>query len=281
MKIVKGSWLIPIGRTYWGRIVFLNLDGQSPHIKIAGVTGAGKSVAMTSILYFLCRQQSPGKVNIQIIDLKGGATFAAFQRLPHVTEIAYDTQTALNVLTNAAGEMWQRLELIKRARVMFEPEPTFPKLVIVIDEGGELAPADAINEEKKLREQCMDVLSSLARVGRESGVRIIYGTQRPDKNTLPMTVRPQMENTLCFRVSEHYDSKIVLGHEGAEQLPKYPGRMLYKTPAGEIEVQGVYVASDVLSKWLQSYPLKDENMLTPSINTDVSSFVLEWLDFPG
>lgn len=205
------------------------------------------------MLYYICTQQSPRNVEIHIIDLKGGATFAQFELLPHVFKVYRNTEEALLALSYCRDEMWNRLDQIREARKRFERDPWFKTLIILIDEGGELSPADAIGDEKKLRAACMDTLSTLARVGREPGIRIIYGTQRPDQHTLPMTIRTQLENTLCFRVSEHYDSKIVLGHDGAEVLPKIPGRMIYKTPNGEREVQGVYIPEDALSRWIKQY----------------------------
>lgn len=253
LRAVKGSWRVPIGRTYWGRTVLLNLNGGSPHTKVAGVTGSGKSVAMKSMLYYLAVQQSPPHLEVHIIDLKGGLTFAHFELLPHVAGVYRNTEEALFCLCYCVEEMWRRIEEVRQARKAFREDPKFKTIVLMIDEGGEMAPADAIGDEKKLREACMDQLSTLARVGREPGIRIIYGTQRPDRYTLPMTVRSQLENTLCFRVSETHDSKIVLDHEGAEKLPKIPGRMIFKTPAGEIPVQGVYIPDDSLLNWLKGY----------------------------
>jgi S-DNA-T family DNA segregation ATPase FtsK/SpoIIIE len=257
MRIVQGSWKVPIGRTYYGRPVLLDLD-FAPHTKIAGITGSGKSEAMKSLLYFLCQQLSPQQLEIHIIDLKGGATFAQFELLPHVRGVYRDTRGALEALTYCAAVMWQRLDEIRRDRLQFLEIKRYPMLLVLIDEGEELSPADAIGTEKAMRQACMDVLSSLVRVGREPGLRVVYGTQRPDKYTLPMTIRSQLENVLCFRVREKYDSEIVLGHEGAEQLPKIPGRMIFQSPKGEIPVQGVYVPPHVLEAWLRHYANVDE-----------------------
>lgn len=222
-----------------------------PHTKIAGVTGSGKSEAIKAILYGLCNQLSANQLEIHIIDLKGGATFAAFELLPQVHKVYATTEEALIALCYCEEVMWERLQAIQEARKTFHKDPWYPLLVLVIDEGGELSPADAVGDEKKLRAACMETLSTLVRVGREPGLRIIYGTQRPDRFTLPMTVRSQLENTLCFRVTEDYDSKIVLGRDGAEKIPRIPGRMIFKSPDRIIPVQGAYVPPDVLEAWVR------------------------------
>lgn len=230
----------------------MDLD-KIPHTKVVGITGSGKTEAMKSMLYFLCNQLSPSQLEVHIIDLKGGASFAQYEVLPHVYKVYRTTEEALIALCYCEQVMWERLDEIFQARKSFKEPKKYPALVMMIDEGGEMSPTDAIGDEKKLRAACMEVLSTLVRVGREPGLRIIYGTQRPDRYTLPMTIRSQLENTLCFRVLETYDSKIALGHEGAEKIKHNPGRMIFRSPNGEIPVQGVYVPDDVVRDWLMQY----------------------------
>jgi hypothetical protein len=43
----------------------------------------------------------------------------------------------------------------------------------------------------------------------------------------------------------------VLGRPGAEQLPRIPGRMIFKSPDCIIPVQGAYVPPDVLEAWIR------------------------------
>jgi DNA segregation ATPase FtsK/SpoIIIE-like protein len=267
-RIKPGSWLVPIGKTYRGKWVYWDVAKGCPHTKVAGATGSGKSEFLKMALYVLTQQQPPERLQIHIIDLKGGATFASFERLPHVQKVYQSTAEALLALSYCESIMWDRLELIRRARVNLQEPPRFPCLMVVIDEGGELAPADAVGDEKKMREECMKVLSTLVRVGREPNVRVVYGTQRPDRYTLPMTIRSQLENTMCFRVREDYDSKIVLGHEGAEKIKRNPGRMIFQTPDGEIPVQAAYVSPDVLEQWLSQYEDRPD-ISSPSLPEDM------------
>ncbi|WP_245575939.1 FtsK/SpoIIIE domain-containing protein [Alicyclobacillus contaminans] len=231
--------------------MFLDL-AAAPHTKIAGLTGMGKSSMMLTVLYYFCRQQPT--CEIHIIDLKGGATYAPWINVPQVRGIYADTASALECLRYCEDTMRARLEEIRQARAAFMAPKTYPLLVVLIDEGGEMAPAGAIGSEKQLRESCMQVLSTLVRVGREPGIRVIYGTQRPDANhTLPPTIRSQLDHTICFRVRERNDSNIVLGHEGAEQLMVNPGRGIYQCGVYETEFQAVYIPEDSLLAWLRTY----------------------------
>jgi DNA segregation ATPase FtsK/SpoIIIE-like protein len=191
-----------------------------------------------------------------LIDLKGGATYAAFERVPRVRGVYVTTAEALRALEYCERILWQRLSEIREARRALREPPRYPAVMVLIDEGGELAPAGASGDEKTIRTECMHRLSTLVRVGREPGLRVVYATQRPDKDTLPMTIRSQLETTICFRVSEDYDSTIVLGHPGAEQLPHIPGRCIVKTPDFELPVQALYMPPTELERWLREYPDK-------------------------
>jgi S-DNA-T family DNA segregation ATPase FtsK/SpoIIIE len=251
IRIVKGSQKIPLGRTYYGKVVLLELD-KAPHTKICGLTGFGKTNLILTILYYLYNQFTPEQCQIHIIDLKG-ASYSAWRNVPHVKRIEVTTEGARDVLEKAVKIMKERLQQIDEDRANFRTPRKHPLLIILIDEGGELTPADAFGDEKENREVCMAELSKLVRIGREAGIRVIYGTQRPDRYTLPMTIRSQLDNTICFRVRETYDSKIVIGHEGAEQLMVNPGRAVFQSGVTEVEFQAVYIPDDSLNAWLRTW----------------------------
>lgn len=266
------------------------MRGRVPHLEIAGVTGSGKSEFLKWLLYVLCNQQPPWRLDIRILDLKDGATFSAWAHLPHVTAIHDDTDSAIKELHSILGEMHERLGQIRRARYKFQELPQFQELILVIDEGGELSPADADGDEAKKRKEAMHLLSQIVRIGREAQLHVIYSTQRPDKDTLPLRIRSQLEARFAFRVAEDYDSKIVLRHEGAEQLPLYPGRMIYQTPSFEEEVQATYAPDEFIQAWLMKWARiidvdgHEESIadkVTPDSNSAVTLSSLDTRDFRG
>lgn len=252
MKLVRNSWTIPIGKVSKRKWVYFNAL-EVPHMKVAGVTGSGKSAFMKWLLYCILRQQDADRVQVYIIDLKGGATFAPWEHHPSVAGVYDDIGRALMVLQDIETEMHRRNQVAKLKRYNFQPIPRWPHIIVLIDEGGEMSPKGYSGDDKKLRDACMTTLSSLARVGREPCIHVIHGTQRPDADTLPTHIRSQLEGTFCFRVKEDIDSRIVLRHNGAEQLPKNPGRMIYQTPATEMIVQAPYLSDKVIEQWLKSY----------------------------
>ena len=236
-------------RGKWVYFDFLSI----PHSKVAGVTGSGKSVLMKWLLYALLRQQSD-HVIAYVIDLKGGVTFAAWEHHPSVHGVYSSLKEAREVLENVEAEMQRRNDVARLLEYNFKPIPKWPHIVVLIDEGGEMAPKESVTEaERKLRQACMSALSSLARVGREPGIHVIYGTQRPDANTIPTNIRGQMEATFCFRVQTDSDSRIIIRHNGAEQLPDIPGRVIFQTPNREVVCQTPYLSKKFITRWLKSY----------------------------
>src|SRR5699024_2287323 len=70
----------------------IDLSADAPHAVIAGTTGAGKSELLTSWLCGLAARYPPAHVAMVLVDYKGGATFGALARLPHVLEVLTDLE---------------------------------------------------------------------------------------------------------------------------------------------------------------------------------------------
>lgn len=239
------SWVVPIGKTYRGRWVHYDFSGVTPHCIVAGSTKFGKTAFIKTLLYVLCHQQPPKALKIIIVDLKGGAGFAAWQHVPHVVDVKRDLAGALEALQQAEEEMWMRLDEIRDARMAFHALPLLPRLFIVIDEGSLL----------KLDDACMQHLQNIAAIGREPHVHIVYGTQRPSNDVLPVTTRDSLEGRFVFNLNEPGSSRVVLGDHNTDayNFSSRPGRMIHRSADGQVELQAAYVPDDVIEAWIQEY----------------------------
>ncbi|MDF0531146.1 type VII secretion protein EccCb [Tsukamurella sp. 8F] len=127
------------------------LEGQGPHISTAGMTGAGKSKFILSVVLNLALRHSPDHLQFLLIDFKEGAELEPLRRLPCVhavfTNNAKDTALLDRVVQFLQGEITRRLNIVKAAGVSnavdYElkrrtPEgarlPALPALIIVVDE---------------------------------------------------------------------------------------------------------------------------------------------------
>ncbi|MDP9729813.1 FtsK/SpoIIIE domain-containing protein [Alicyclobacillus tolerans] len=246
------GWRVYLGQTAFGQKVYHDF-AAIPHMKAGGATGSGKTKGLELLLAQLVMKKEPSQLEVHIIDMKGGASFAHFARLPHVAGRIYaDAENAAQALENIVIIQNKRLERIRRAREQFLPIPSFPRILVVIDEGGELSPAYAYDkQDEKIRRQCLAYLSTLARVGREPCISLVYSTQRPSNETLPVGIRGQMDATMAFRTQNELDSGILLRNEKAARLPNIKGRMIYQTPDGEKVVQTGMIPELLLRRWME------------------------------
>ena len=267
-RLRRGSWVVPIGRTVRGRWVYHDFGGVVPHSIVAGSTKFGKTAFIKTVLYALCHQQPYTSLQVLIIDLKGGASFDPWRWLPHVLDVKRTLEEAESALADAEAEMWRRLDAIRDARMKFQPDPVFPRLFVVIDEGMVLA--ESKEAQKHLR--------SIASIGREPHVHLIYGTQRPSHEILPVTTRDQMEARFVFHLNEAGSSEVVLGekNQAAFTLKARPGRMIYRGTDGQCEMQASYAASDVIDAWLRESADEVTAPVASCVTLSIEAEYSEW-----
>jgi S-DNA-T family DNA segregation ATPase FtsK/SpoIIIE len=71
---------------------------------------------------------------------------------------------------------------------------------------------------------------------RASGIHVILATQRPDINFLPSRLRSNFQCRVAFTTSDMWNSRIILGRKGAENL-KGKGDGLFKTNDGQSNIR--------------------------------------------
>jgi hypothetical protein len=139
---------------------------------------------------------------IWAIDLKRGMELQPWASC--IDRLAITPEQAHALVRDAVAILETRADhLTTTGRRVWEPSPTMPALVIIIDEYAELtdtAPA------------AITYTDSIARRGRAVAVTLIAATQRPTQKAMGKgAIRSQMDVRISFRVRERKDADLILG----------------------------------------------------------------------
>lgn len=112
-KEFRGDFRIPfaLGKEISGENIVFDLV-NSPHLLIAGATGAGKSVCVNSLIASIIFSKSPDEVKLIMIDPKI-VELKLFNDIPHLlTPVITDVKRALEALRWCLDEMERRYVLL-------------------------------------------------------------------------------------------------------------------------------------------------------------------------
>lgn len=256
--------LVPVGKTHKD-VVYHDFD-KIPHMTIAGTTRWGKTV-FTKVAFTHLIENYPEDVEFYILDLKGGLEYHKFRHLKQVKAIASDVETAHMVLSHIHDEILADMEKFKeKGYTNVLESPIKRRRFIIVDEGAELSPDKSDEKEiKKLRGQCQQYLSNIARISGALGYRLIFATQYPTADTLPRQIKQNADAKISFRLPTGYASQVALDEEGAEELDTV-GRAIYRTHEKQI-AQVPYISDNEMWERLRGYAIYDSNEKSDEVET--------------
>jgi DNA segregation ATPase FtsK/SpoIIIE, S-DNA-T family len=162
-------------------------------------------------------------------------------------QLAYDEMRAMQKRVRALGKKNVQEAGIKE------------RYFIVIDEVGELNPAEAIGKaDKALKSECQTLMSQIARLGAGLGFRQILATQYPTGDVIPRQCKQNSDAKLSFRVQSATASRVVLDETGAELLPQIKGRAIYQTADQREILQTPLISTEMIRETLTPHYVKKE-----------------------
>ena len=251
---------VAIGKDIAGRGVMMNL-ATTPHLLIAGATGAGKSSGINCILTSILMRSTPDQVRLILVDPKQ-VEMGQYQRLPHLlTQPVTDPKKAANALAWAVREMERRYDVLAEVgyrdvtgynaaydRGDLKPEPgsdstyeRLPYIVVVVDELNDLMMVAARDVEESI--------TRIAQKARAVGIHLIVATQRPSVNVITGVIKANVPARMAFAVSSLTDSRVILDQPGAERLVG-AGDMLLLPGSTNVpqRIQGAWVSEEEVRK---------------------------------
>lgn len=260
VPFVQGDkWSVPVGVTRDKNTFKYHDFERIPHLVLGGATRYGKSNFINAMLTSLIRS-NPNHVKLFLVDLKGGVELCDYENAKQTQSIAYEPEEALATLQLAYDEM---RAMQKRVRALgkknVQEAGIKERYFIVIDEVGELNPAEAIGKaDRALKSECQTLMSQIARLGAGLGFRQILATQYPTGDVIPRQCKQNSDAKLSFRVQSATASRVVLDETGAELLPQIKGRAIYQTADKREILQTPIISTELIRDTLAPHYIKKE-----------------------
>ena len=266
-----GRLALALGKDIGGTPVIADL-ARMPHLLIAGTTGSGKSVGINAMILSILFRLSPDQCRLIMIDPKM-LELSVYEGIPHLlAPVVTEPAKAVTALKWTTREMERRYramsqlgvrnvggynekveEYLRKGEVpmrrvqtgfdgetgkpTFEEQPlalkTLPYIVVVIDEMADLMMVAGKEVEAAVQR--------LAQMARAAGIHVIMATQRPSVDVITGTIKANFPTRISFQVISKFDSRTILGEQGAEQLLGQ-GDLLHMQGGGRIaRVHGPFV----------------------------------------
>ena len=238
----KSKLAVALGKGSAGQMVMGDLASM-PHLLIAGSTGSGKSVCITSLIASVLMNNGPRDVQFVMVDPKR-VELVPFSTLPHLaTPVIMDMEKVVGALKWVTEEMDRRYKVMAGAgarnisgynsKVSEAERMTY--LVVVVDELADLMVVAPFDVEQSL--------TRLAQMGRATGIHLIVATQRPSVDVITGLIKANFPTRISFAVTSMTDSRVILDSPGAEKLLGR-GDMLYlpSDASKPKRLQGVYLS---------------------------------------
>jgi S-DNA-T family DNA segregation ATPase FtsK/SpoIIIE len=244
----RGGWAVIVLRTRsatdgvdlawtpgaaWGVDMVTGEDVDVPlgdRMLIAGMSGAGKSVAARPLLF----KGSDGETNaLVIIDLKK----VEGRLWDHRARVASTPEDVIRVVAELVEEMTERLDALPKGQATLIPTADLPRITVVVDEGAEVM---------TVVKEALEGLESIARMGRAVCIDLWWMTQSPTYGDgVPRQIAKQLGTRIGLAVDSPSEARVVFGESAqdkgwkADELPK-PGVAFLKDgkrKPGEVKVR--------------------------------------------
>ena len=259
--------LTTLGKDIMGKARFCEIN-NTPHLLVAGATGAGKSVCINNIIISILMRTKPDEVKLVLVDPKK-VEFSVYNGVPHLmTPVVSDPRKANIALKKIVVEMERRYDLFSdsktkniegynayidkenKKRSKDDQLKHLPFIVVIIDELADLMLVAAKEVE--------DSIMRITQMARAAGIHLIVATQRPSTNVITGVIKANIPSRIAFAVASQVDSRTILDAGGAEKLLG-KGDMLF-LPQGEntpIRIQGSFLSDDEI-KNVVDYTVKQQ-----------------------
>lgn len=241
-----------VGVDMTGRPLVLPL-AEFPHLLVAGRSGGGKSVMLHAILCSLLAHHTPEQLELILVDPKS-VEAAAYEDLPHASNVVYDASDAIDVLWGMVESMEATYRVMRQygvrelddlnARLKDEGEVPIPRRLCVVDELADLM--------MQSRSRVESAIVRLGQKGRAAGFHLILATQSPRMQVVTGLIKANLPARLAVATASALDSRVILDANGAETLLGRGDALLDDGVSGNlVRFQGAWTSSEDVARMVE------------------------------
>jgi DNA segregation ATPase FtsK/SpoIIIE-like protein len=245
----NGTAKVLAGVDLRGRLHFLELSGECPHVLVGGGTGSGKTEWLRAAVASLIVTNTPETLRLAVVDPKRNAfpelAGSPFLWRPNALVDSPDS-SVLSLLEDLIEEMSRRNGLLRDAAaddlMQYRQRTglTIPRVVIAVDEFAELL----LSGGKKQRDEFEQSFIRIAAVGRAAGVHLILATQRPSRQVVSGNLKANLPGKIAMRVSNRIDSGVLIDQPGAEHLLGRGDLLLAGLSSDPVRLQSAWLSEE-------------------------------------
>lgn len=237
---------VPLGIDIENQIVAVPIN-EMPHMLVAGTTGAGKSVCLSSIVTSLLMATTPADLLFMMVDTKQ-VEMTAFENIPNLLcPVITDAYEAIDNFEALVAIMESRYALAKEynCKTLDELNSKLPYsdrkpyILVICDEIADLM----YLSKHKIEESIIRI----AQKARAVGIHLILATQSPRRDIITGLLKANLSSRIGFATTSGLDSRIIMDKMGCENLLG-DGDLLYSHQGkAPIRIQGAYVSPGEIS----------------------------------
>ncbi|MDE7076022.1 MAG: hypothetical protein K2O62_01730, partial [Clostridia bacterium] len=274
-----------------------NVEGQTvcpditkmPHLLVAGTTCSGRSICLSTLIVSLLYKYGPEELRFILVDPKQ-VEFISYDKLPHlmINEIIYNVDKAIKALNWAIKEMENRYQLFKEMTEkgiatknlteynahLPEGEEKLPKIVIILDEFGDLM----LQAKKDIESRII----RLVQKARACGIHLILATQRPSVDCITGLIKSNLPTRIGFKVNSFDDARCIFDIGGAEKLLG-KGDLYFRSAENPdlARIQGCFIDTHEVQKVTDFIKQNNETYFDQSVSDFINTVEEEPVDGPS
>lgn len=231
----RGKLVVPIGTGDNGTVHVEDIS-RIPHILICGVSGAGKTSFVQTIIGCLISKYSADDVKFLVYDSKM-VEYPALNSLPYMyAKVVTTLSDVRSLISWLDSEIDNRLKAFAKAgardiNAYQNAGGSMPELFFILDDFSEVG----------MNYNCGILFDKILKKGRSTGVHCIFVTSYTSNTIISKELVSNIPCRISFRVSSKADSKIVLDNNGAESL-FIPGEIIFKWHVSMLKLKSVYMS---------------------------------------